>query len=134
MIHLAASCVALTILTVLTGCATTREVLPLPTGTLWGYTAPSQTSSEELVITFDRVECNIVRARYVRQVSAPIYLAECRQLTVAPGDGYWIVPAVSMSGYLGAQTREACEAIERRQSRDVGRSDRVCQAVRVEFR
>jgi hypothetical protein len=134
MIRLAVSCVALAIVTGLTGCATTPEVPPLPTETLWGYTAPAQASSAELVITFDRVACNTVRARYVRQVSAPIYLAECRQLTVAPGDGYWIVPTADLSGYLGATTLEECEAIGRRQSRDFGQSGRVCQAVQVEFR
>src|SRR5882724_1857837 len=125
---------ALAVLALLTGCATARDALPLPTGTLWGYTVPSQTGSQELVITFDRVVCNTARARYARQVAAPVYLAECRALTLAPGTDHWIIPAVDVSGYLGAQTREECEAIDRRQSRDVGQSNRVCQAVRVEFR
>src|SRR4029450_13676913 len=68
MIRLAVSCVALAIVTVLTGCATTPEVPPLPTETLWGYTAPAQASSAELVITVERWASNTGRARHGRGV------------------------------------------------------------------
>jgi len=119
---------------VLAGCATAADPLALPTEPLWGYTAPTSSGAEELVITWDRVACNTLRARYARRAAAPVYLAECRQLTLAPGNGYWIVPAADVDGYLGALTREECEATGRRQSRDYGTGARVCQSVQVDFK
>jgi hypothetical protein len=123
---------ALASLIVTTACGTVQEAM-FPTGTWWGYSAPSPTGSDELVITYDRVVCNTVRARYVRRISAPVYVDECRQLTLDRGDGYWIVPAAGVDGYVGLRTLEECEALGRRQFSDYGQGDRVCQSARVDF-
>ena len=133
MVTRAWAAATLAILIVLTGCATVHDPPPLPTGTLWGYTTSEQAGTQKLVITYERVECNIVRAKYAREARAAMYLPNCQQLSVAPGGDYWIVPATRMDGYVGANTREECEALER-QSRDSAEPARTCQGVRVEFR
>ena len=124
---------ALASLSVSTGCSTVREAT-FPTGTWWGYVAPSPTTgSDALILTYDRVACNTARARYVRRMVAA-YIDECRQAYLEKGDGFWIVPAADVDGYLGSRSLEECEAVGRRQFSDYGQGDRVCQSARVDFR
>jgi hypothetical protein len=118
---------------VLSGCSTVQEAI-VPTGTWWGYAAPSSTGSDVLLLTYDRVACNTARARYVRRIAAPVYVNECRQLHLEKGDGYWVVPAADVDGYVGSRTLQECEAVGRRQFSDYGQGDRVCQSVRVDLR
>src|SRR6185312_12267487 len=78
--------IAVVSLGVLTGCSTVREAM-VPTGTWWGYAAPSSTGADVLLLTYDRVACNTARARYVRRAAVPVYVNECRQLHLEKGDG-----------------------------------------------
>ena len=120
---------------VLTGCAPVRVLtVPLPPTTLWGYTAESVSATRELVIVTEGRECDNARAAYVKLASTPVRATECRPLDLVPGWDFWIVPAIYVHGYLGAQAREECQAMERRQSRDFAGPTRMCQPVGVEFK
>jgi hypothetical protein len=118
----------------LTGCASTQQALPVPTGTFWGYTAESSPAEPTLVVTTDQGVCESAHDADIKRVAGTP--TECRALTLARGSDFWIVPAVNLpaGSYWGARNRARCEEVERPQSRDVGLSTRVCQAVRVEFR
>ena len=118
----------------LTGCASTQQALPVPTGTFWGSTTDSRPGEPTLVVTTDYGVCeNAVDSHIKRAPGTP---TKCRSLTLAPGSDFWIVPAVNLpaGSYRGANTRARCDEIERLQARDFGPSTRVCQPVRVEFR
>jgi hypothetical protein len=118
----------------LTGCASTQQAVPVPTGTFWGSTADSWPGAPTLVVTTDYGVCeNAVDAHIKRAAGTP---TKCRSLILAPGSDFWIVPAVNLpaGSYWGAHNRAQCEEIERLQARDFGPSTRVCQPVRVEFR
>jgi hypothetical protein len=118
----------------LTGCASTQQALPVPTGTFWGYTAESWPGEPTLVVATDYGVCESARdAHMKRTAGTPI---KCRSLTLAPGSDFWIVPAVNLpaGSYWGAHNRARCEETERLEWRDFGLSTRVCQPVRVEFR
>jgi hypothetical protein len=118
----------------LTGCASTEQALPVPTGTFWGSTVENWPDDFTLIVTTDDGVCeNAVDAHIKRAPGTP---TKCRSLTLAPGSDFWIVPAVNLpaGSYRGANTRARCEEIERLQARDFGPSTRVCQPVRVEFR
>ena len=118
----------------LTGCASTEQALPVPTGTFWGSTVETRPDELTLVVTTDDGVCENAVAAHIRR--APGTPTKCRPLTLAPGSDFWIVPAVNLpaGSYRGANKRAGCEEIERLQARDFGPSTRVCQPVRVEFR
>ena len=121
-------------LSLLTGCSTVQEAI-FPTGAWWGYVAPSPTTGEDaLMITYDRVACNTARARYVKRIGLPVYIDECQQIYLEKGDGYWIIPAVDVDGYLGSRSLQECEIVGRRQFPDYGQGNHVCQSARVDFR
>jgi hypothetical protein len=118
----------------LTGCASTQQAVPVPTGTFWGSTVETRPGDLTLVVTTGDGVCeNAVDAHIKRAPGTP---TKCRSLTLAPGSDFWIVPAVNLpaGSYWGANTRAGCEEIERRQSSDFGLSTGACQPVRVEFR
>ncbi|PYN86758.1 MAG: hypothetical protein DMD87_17270 [Candidatus Rokuibacteriota bacterium] len=73
---------------------------------------------------------------HVNFASASLFSAsECRQVVIGAGAAVFrIVPALHVSGFLGAPTREECEDLDRRQAHTTGRSARPCQPVRVEFK
>ena len=43
------------------------------------------------------------------------------ELTISRGEGYWLIPALYLptGSYIGGSTREECEALERRQGRNL---------------
>jgi hypothetical protein len=118
----------------LTGCASTQDAMPVPTGTFWGYTVDTQLNEPTLVLTADHGVCESAIDAHIKR--APGTPTQCRSLTLAPGSDFWIVPAVDLpdGSYRGSNNRARCEGFERPQSRDFGPSTRTCQPVRVEFR
>src|SRR4030095_3593203 len=75
----------------LTGCASTQEGLPVPTGTFWGYTAESSPGEPTLVVTTDQGVCASAHdADIKRGAGTP---ADGRPLPLARGSEFWIVPA-----------------------------------------
>jgi hypothetical protein len=113
----------------LTGCASTQEGLPVPTGTFWGYTAESSPGEPTLVVTTDQGVCASAHDVDIKRVAGTP--TECRALTLARGSEFWIVPATDLpaGSYWGTRNRARCEEVARQ-----SQSTRVCQAVRVEFR
>jgi hypothetical protein len=118
----------------LTGCASTQDAAPVPTGTFWGFTVDTRLNDPTLVLAADHGVCESALDSHIKR--APGTPTQCRSLTLAPGSDFWIVPAVDLpaGSYRGANNRAGCEGIERVQSRDFGRSTGPCQPVRVEFR
>src|SRR5262245_3515214 len=115
----------------LTGCASTQQAVPAPTGTFWGSTVETQAGELTLVVTTDYGLCENAIDSHIKR--APGTPTKCRSLTLAPGSDFWIVPAVNLpaGSYWGANSRAGCVVL---QSRDFGLSTSVCQPVRVEFR
>jgi hypothetical protein len=123
------------VLAVLTGCVSTPEALPIPTGTFWGYTVDTRPGELTLLVATDYGVCENAREAHMKR--EPAIPTLCRSLTLAPGSDFWIVRAVNLpaDGYWGARNRDRCEGeIERLKSRDPSPSTRVCQPVRVDFR
>lgn len=118
----------------LTGCASTQQAMPVPTGTFWGFTVDTRLYEPTLVLTTDYGVCESALDSHIKR--APGTPTRCGSLTLAPGSDFWIVLAVDLpaGSYRGARNRAGCEEIERLQSYDFGPSTRVCQPVRVVFR
>lgn len=103
------------------GCATTRTAQPPPPGTGWGYVAEPHagTGARRVFYTGDRYVCEKSR----HEDASPDFTAPpgCVPLTISRGDGYWLIPALYLptGSYIGASTREECEALEQRQGRNL---------------
>jgi len=122
------------VLIALTGCAATRTTQPPTPGTGWGYVGEprSGTGARRVLYTPDRYVCEKSR----HEDASPDFTAPpaCVQLTISRGDGYWLIPALYLptGSYIGGSTREECEALERRQSRNLLVSPRgFCQSASV---
>lgn len=113
------------------GCATVQP--SPPTGTFWGYTSTDSTGRAELLATPDKPSCEKARATHVmvaKMVAVPFV---CRRLVISSGADFWVVPAIYLpaASWLGANSREECAEIDKRQSRDSAVSTRQCQPVGV---
>jgi hypothetical protein len=122
------------VMAALAGCVTARTPPPTP-GTGWGYVEEprSGTGPRRVVYTADRYVCE--KSRH-ENVSADFTTPPaCVQLTISRGAGYWLIPALYLptGSYIGSSTREECEALERRQSRNLPVSPRgFCQSASVQ--
>jgi len=118
----------------LAGCVTPRTPPPTP-GTGWGYVGEprSGTGARRVLYTPDRYICDKTRHEDTSSdFTAP---PACVQLTISRGAGYWLIPALYLptGSYIGSSTREECEAMERRQSRNLPVSPRgFCQSAAVQ--
>jgi hypothetical protein len=115
------SALAVLLLPALTGCVGAHTTPPLTPGTGWGYVEEprSGTGARRVVYTPDRYVCE--KTRY--EDASPNFTRPpaCVQLTIGRGDGYWLIPALYLptGSYIGGSTREECEALEQRQSRNL---------------
>jgi hypothetical protein len=122
------------VLMALASCASTRTAQLPTSGTGWGYVGEprSGTGARRVLYTPDRYICEKSR----HEDASPDFTAPpaCVQLTISRGDGYWLIPALYLptGSYIGGSTREECEALERRQSRNLPVSPRgFCQSASV---
>jgi len=107
-------------LSALAGCATTRAQ-PMTPGTGWGYVGEPRTGTgaRRVFYTPDRYVCERSRHEDVSpDFTSP---SACVSLTISRGEGYWLIPALYLptGSYIGGSTREECEALERRQGRNL---------------
>jgi hypothetical protein len=109
------------LLMVVAGCVGARTTQPMTPGTGWGYVEEprSGTGARRVVYTPDRYMCE--RTRHEDPSPDFTLPPACVQLTISRGEGYWLIPALYLptGSYIGGSTREECEALERRQGRNL---------------
>ena len=102
------------------GCASTRTAPP-PPGSGWGYVGEprSGTGARRVFYTGDHYQCE--KSRHEDTTLDFTTPPSCIQLTISRGDEYWLIPALYLptGSYIGGSTREECEALERRQGRNM---------------
>jgi hypothetical protein len=107
-------------LAVLAGCAPQHPRQFPTSGTGWGYVAEPRHGNgpHRVLYTPDRYQCEKIRGA---DAGSPTFTTpqECVPLAIGRGDDYWLTPALYLptGSYIGASTREACDALERDQGR-----------------
>lgn len=107
-------------LAMLAGCAGQHPRQFPASGTGWGYVGEPRSGygPRRVLYTPDRYQCEKVRGADAgsQAFATP---RECVPLEISRGDGYWLTPALHLQtgSYIGASTREECDALEREQGR-----------------
>lgn len=107
-------------LAILAGCATPHPRQFPASGTGWGYVGEPRTGNgpRRVLYTPDRYQCEKLRGADANSATFTTP-QECVPLAISRGDDYWLTPALYLptGSYIGASTREECDALERDQGR-----------------
>ncbi len=108
------------VLAALAACTTPHPRQFPSSGTGWGYVGEPRSGNgpRRVLYTPDRYQCEKVRDADANSATFTTPRA-CEPLTIGRGDGSWLTPALYLptGSYVGASTREECDALERSQGR-----------------
>ena len=117
------SALGMLVLAALAACTTPHPRQFPSSGTGWGYVGEPRSGNgpRRVLYTPDRYQCEKVRDADANSATFTTPRA-CEPLTIGRGDGYWLTPALYLptGSYVGASTREECDALERSQGRYLG--------------